>query len=150
MLPSHTHKNGAKVLLNLRLQSALLLSLIPYRRSVNLVFMFHLHTNCSGFVLPHLSVFLFFTRSLYSRSIFVYPCFSTGLTRYGWLKCERSPWLIHQLQIKHFLTQFSRHICFKALWIFYRSEVDLHLHTVHSTLLPASTLPLLVLGCWLL
>lgn len=88
----------------IRLQSALLPSLIPYRRSVNLVFMFHLHTNCSGFVLPHLSVFLFFTRSLFSRSIFVYPCFSTGLTRYGWLKCERSPWLIHQLQIKAFLT----------------------------------------------
>lgn len=61
------------------------LSLFQYRRSVNLAFMFHLHTNCFCFVLSHLSAFFFHTFAVFSLrlrlSLFFHRPYKTRLIK---------------------------------------------------------------------
>lgn len=109
-------------------ESGSLLSLIWYRRSINLAFMFHLHTNYFCFVLSHLSAFSFsHIGCILSLHLHLRLCFSTGLTRSGWWKCEGLPWLIFLLQTNVLSLIIS---VWKPCAFIYRSEVDLLLRSL--------------------
>lgn len=89
------------------------LSLFQYRRSVNLAFMFHLHTNCFCFVLSHLSAFFFHTFAVFSLrlrlSLFFHRPYKTRLIK------MRAFAMTHSSGTnKCFLPP---HICLKALCI---------------------------------